>query len=76
MATTTLIAATWPGNARAERAANGGWEGLAGGLPRPLAALPYALLTDQAAPGHLYAGLGNGDAWHSDDYGDAWRRLP
>ena len=54
----------------------GAWERLAGGLPQPLTALPYALLTNPAAPGQVYAGLGDGDVWHSDDYGDTWRRLP
>jgi len=36
----------------------------------------YALLTDPDAPGHLYAGLSNGNVWHSADYGDAWQKLP
>lgn len=28
------------------------------------------LLTDPAAPGHVYAGLSHGEIWHSTDYGD------
>jgi hypothetical protein len=28
------------------------------------------------APGHLYAGLANGDVWHSADYGDTWEKIP
>lgn len=52
------------------------WQPLAGGLPQPLHHMPYALLTDPAAPGHLYAGLANGEVWHSTDYGETWRRLP
>lgn len=52
------------------------WEKLSGGLPQPLNHMPYALLTDPAAPGHLYAGLSNGDIWHTDDHGDHWRQLP
>jgi photosystem II stability/assembly factor-like uncharacterized protein len=52
------------------------WEKLAGGLPQPLDYMAYALLTDPAAPGHLYAGLSNGDIWFSADYGDAWEKLP
>jgi hypothetical protein len=55
---------------------DGRWERLGGGLPQPLAHAAYALLTDPAAPGHLYAGLSNGDIWHTADCGDAWRRLP
>lgn len=51
------------------------WQKLSGGLPQPLTAMPYALLTDPDQSGHLYAGLGNGEVWHSSDYGDAWRRL-
>jgi hypothetical protein len=37
--------------------------------------MAYALLTDPAAPGHLYAGLSNGDVWGSTDHGDTWRKL-
>jgi hypothetical protein len=52
------------------------WQRLGGGLPEPLHAMPYALLTDPAAPGHLYAGLSSGQVWFSADYGDAWQMLP
>jgi hypothetical protein len=54
------------------------WEkiGAKGGLPQPLGDMPYALRTDPAAPGHLYAGLINGDVWFSADYGDSWGQLP
>jgi hypothetical protein len=38
--------------------------------------MPYALLTDPEAPGHLYAGLSDGDIWHTADYGDSWQQLP
>lgn len=54
----------------------GGWVRLAGGLPTPLDHPPYGLATDPLAPGHLYLGLSNGEVWHTDDHGDAWRRLP
>jgi photosystem II stability/assembly factor-like uncharacterized protein len=53
-----------------------GWQRLAGGLPQPLDYMPYALLTDPEAPGHVYAGLSNGEVWHSTDYGESWRQLP
>jgi hypothetical protein len=52
------------------------WEKLGGGLPQPLSHMPYALLTDPAAPGHLYAGLSSGEVWHSADHGEHWRQLP
>jgi hypothetical protein len=52
------------------------WQKLGGGLPDPLAHMPYALLTDPAAPGHLYAGLSNGDVWQSADHGEHWSQLP
>lgn len=58
------------------RSSNGAWEKLGGGLPQPLEHMPYGLLTDPDAPGHLYAGLSNGDVWHSTDHGDSWLRLP
>lgn len=54
----------------------GAWEKLAGGLPQPLSHMPYALLPDSDATGHLYAGLSNGDIWHTADYGDHWQQLP
>lgn len=57
---------------------DGHWEkiGAQGGLPQPLDNMPYALHTDPDAPGHLYAGLINGDVWFSPNYGDLWRQLP
>jgi photosystem II stability/assembly factor-like uncharacterized protein len=54
----------------------GPWQALGGGLPQPLTHMPYALLTDPAAPGHVYTGLGNGEVWHSTDYGETWQCLP
>lgn len=68
-----------PGKAEAYifRSAGGApWQKLDGGLPQPLDCMPYALLTDPAAPGHLYAGLSNGDVWHTSDHGETWTRLP
>jgi photosystem II stability/assembly factor-like uncharacterized protein len=52
------------------------WQKLGGGLPQPIPFMPYALLTDPAAPGHLYAGMSSGEVWHSADLGDTWERLP
>ncbi len=63
-------------NAYIFRSAGGAaWQKLGGGLPQPLNYMAYALLTDPAAPGHLYAGLSNGDVWHSTDHGDLWMHL-
>ena len=53
-----------------------GWQRLAGGLPQQLNHMPYALLTDPEAAGDVYAGLSNGEVWHSADYGESWGRLP
>jgi len=66
------------GNAQAVivRATPEGWLHLGGGLPQPLDHMPYGLITDPDAPGHLYAGLSNGDVWHSADHGDHWEKLP
>lgn len=55
---------------------DGPWEKLGGGLPEPLAHMPYALLTERASPGHVYAGMADGEIGHSADLGDAWARLP
>jgi hypothetical protein len=54
----------------------GPWQKLGGGLPQPLDYMPYALVTDPGAPGHLYAGQRNGDVWFTADYGDSWMQLP
>lgn len=51
------------------------WEKLDGGLPQPLDYMAYSLLTDSGAPGRLYAGLSNGEVWHSVNYGDSWQKL-
>ena len=48
------------------------WQPLAGGLPEPLPAMPYALL---ATDGRLFAGLANGQLWESRDQGDSWAPL-
>lgn len=64
-------------NAAIYRKAGGApWERLGGGLPQPLDFMAYALVTDPDAPGQLYAGLANGDVWHTADYGDTWTKLP
>ncbi len=48
------------------------WQPLAGGLPEPLPAMPYALLaTDE----RLFAGLADGQLWESRNQGDSWRPL-
>jgi hypothetical protein len=46
------------------------WRALAGGLPEPLPAMPYALV---AGDGHLFAGFADGQIWQSNDRGDSWR---
>lgn len=53
-----------------------GWQRLSGGLPQPLPHMPYALITDQSAPGTLYAGLSSGALWMSQNHGDTWQLLP
>jgi photosystem II stability/assembly factor-like uncharacterized protein len=45
------------------------WRALAGGLPEPLPAMPYALV---ATDGRLLCGLANGQVWQSRDAGDSW----
>lgn len=46
-----------------------GWE------THPLTSMPIALLTSPTEPGQIYAGLTNGQVWHSEDYGETWQRL-
>ena len=54
------------------RRRNGSWAALAGGLPDPLPAMPYALAVGD---GRVFAGLANGEIWASEDEGDSWRKL-
>jgi hypothetical protein len=46
------------------------WHSLAGGLPEPLPAMPYALVAAEAS---VFAGLADGQIWVSSDRGDSWR---
>ncbi|WP_332899834.1 WD40/YVTN/BNR-like repeat-containing protein [Haladaptatus sp. CMSO5] len=55
---------------------NGPWERLAGGLPQPSFAMPYALCTLPGEPGLVVAGMSDGSVWYSATSGDAWERLP
>jgi hypothetical protein len=48
------------------------WQPLDGGLPEPLRAMPYALVTSGAT---IFAGLADGEIWRSGDRGDTWERL-
>jgi photosystem II stability/assembly factor-like uncharacterized protein len=48
----------------------GEWRALAGGLPEPLPAMPYALV---ATEGRLFAGLADGQLWESTDRGESWQ---
>jgi photosystem II stability/assembly factor-like uncharacterized protein len=54
------------------RRAGDRWRELDGGLPRPLPAMPYALV---ATEDRLFAGLANGELYESRDRGDSWRAL-
>jgi photosystem II stability/assembly factor-like uncharacterized protein len=45
------------------------WRLLTGGLPEPLPAMPYALVTGDQ---RLFAGLADGQVWESQDRGDTW----
>jgi photosystem II stability/assembly factor-like uncharacterized protein len=51
---------------------DGEWRALAGGLPEPIPAMPYALV---AVEGRLFAGLADGQIWEGADRGDTWRAL-
>lgn len=56
-------------------AAGAGWQPI-GWQPHPLPVAPTSLTTVPGAPGHLYAGLYNGEIFHTTDYGDSWEKLP
>jgi photosystem II stability/assembly factor-like uncharacterized protein len=56
--------------ARIYRWRDGAWSALSGGLPNPIPAMPYALI---AAEDRLFAGLGDGAIWESEDRGETWR---
>ncbi len=79
-----VSASTGPGDAHSWDHANAhiyrvtgatGWEKLAGGLPEPMDHLPTSLQTVPGFPGHIYAGLSNGDIWFSANHGEEWNRL-
>lgn len=71
-ASTGPFAAHGRGDPRARifRRDDGAWRSLAGGLPEPLPAMPYALV---ATGRRLFAGLADGHLWESPDRGDTWR---
>ena len=71
-ASTGPFAAHGRGNPQAQiyRRADGRWRAVTSGLPEPLPAMPYALVT---TPGRLFAGLADGQIWQSTDRGDTWR---
>ena len=50
---------------------DGEWRALTGGLPEPLPAMAYGLLSTD---GRLFAGLADGQLWESRDHGESWRR--
>ena len=51
------------------RRAGEAWQPLSHGLPEPLPAMPYALVT---ADGRLFAGLADGTLWETRDRGESW----
>jgi hypothetical protein len=51
---------------------SGPWQQLGGGLPQPLDSFPYALVMNSDS---LFAGLGDGRIYRSDDRGDNWNQL-
>lgn len=53
----------------------GGWKPI-GWVDHPLPQAPICLVTVPDQPGNLYAGLTQGDVWHSANYGDDWKQLP
>jgi hypothetical protein len=55
--------------ARIYASRGGAWQALAGGLPEPLPAMPYALV---ATGMRLFAGLADGQLWESTDRGESW----
>lgn len=51
---------------------DGPWAPLSGGLPQPLGSFPYALAMSKH---FLFAGLGDGRIYLSEDRGDHWKQL-
>jgi hypothetical protein len=56
--------------ARIYRRRDNAWHALGDGLPEPLPAMPYALLSTAE---RLFAGLADGQIWESADRGDTWQ---
>jgi photosystem II stability/assembly factor-like uncharacterized protein len=55
--------------------ARSAWEPI-GWQPNPLPVTPTALTTPSGRTGEVFAGLGNGDVWHSVDQGETWEQMP
>jgi hypothetical protein len=57
--------------------ASGGaaWQPI-GWQEHPLSSMPISLVTHSRISGKIFAGLTNGQVWHSSDYGDTWQQLP
>jgi hypothetical protein len=55
--------------------AGGDWQPI-GWEAHPMHISATALVTIPGQAGHLYAGLVNGDIWHSPDHGNSWVQLP
>ena len=53
--------------------ADGPWESIEAGLPRPLDSMPNALAS---SPAGLFTGLADGRLFHSADHGGSWEALP
>jgi len=49
-------------------------EKVEGGLPAPMKAMPYALMTGPE-PNQVTAGMSDGEVWESTDAGDSWNLL-
>jgi hypothetical protein len=56
--------------------ADANWDSIGWGPKGRVPAAITALVTVPDAPGHLYAGLVNGDVWHSENNGDVWTKMP
>lgn len=52
-----------------------GWKPI-GWSAHPLHETPTTLVTLPGHTGELYAGLKNGDVWHTPDYGENWQKMP
>lgn len=57
------------------RDAGSSWQQIDTGFPELATDFPFAIATDESAPGHVYIGTNAGCLYRTEDGGDSWEKL-